>query len=105
MASDSQVPVSSSTVSTLDASYNGPTASKTFAHTLPSAPASTESTQQKTQYLSALRKSVVQLQDEVNEFLTSKMVEDRVLAAGLEGKVDEKKEEDMYGEEDAEAEG
>lgn len=88
------------TQSTLKASYTSPTTSQTFTHTLPSASASTSSTKEKTQYLSNLRKAVVQLQDEVNDFLTVKMEDDKALARGnAAGKVDEKKEEDYYGEE------
>lgn len=87
----------------LKADYASPSCSKTFHHALPTS--STTSTAEKTQYLSALRKSVVQLQEDVNTFLTSKMEEDKALAfkAGL--KVDDKQEEDDYGEEGVEDDG
>ncbi|KAL9100573.1 MAG: hypothetical protein Q9163_004062 [Psora crenata] len=61
--------------------------------------ASNQSTEQKTQYLSALHKSVVQLQDDINVFLTAKMEEDKAMTVGKEGNVDEKNEEELYGEE------
>ncbi|KAL8717695.1 MAG: hypothetical protein Q9225_005085 [Loekoesia sp. 1 TL-2023] len=88
---------------TLTASYTSPSASKTFTHSLPSA--ATTSTAEKTQYLSTLRQSVTKLQDEVNAFLTEKMEEDKALAVKAGVKVDEKKEEENYGEENVEDEG
>ncbi|KAL9635527.1 MAG: hypothetical protein Q9164_003408 [Protoblastenia rupestris] len=106
MAPDPSPPSSTFTpTSTLQADYISPTTSQTFTHILPSASASNQSTKQKTQYLSSLRRSVVQLQDEVNGFLTTKMEEDKALATGKEGKVDEKREEDLYGEDVMEEEG
>lgn len=56
-------------------------------------------------YLSALRKSVVELQDEVNGFLTTKMEEDKALAASAGMKADDKVEEENYGEEKVEDDG
>lgn len=85
--------------SELKADYTSPTSSKSFAHSLPSASASTNSTKQKTAYLSALRKSVVQLQDDVNGFLTMRMEEDKALAANNGMKADDNREEENYGEE------
>ncbi|KAL8772401.1 MAG: hypothetical protein Q9209_002352 [Squamulea sp. 1 TL-2023] len=87
---------------TLTATYTSPSTSKTFVHPLPSS--TTTSLPEKTQYLSTLRQSVTRLQDEVNAFLTEKMEEDKALAAkaGVSDKVDEKKEEDFYGEEGVE---
>ncbi|KAL8762433.1 MAG: hypothetical protein Q9184_001561 [Pyrenodesmia sp. 2 TL-2023] len=85
---------------TLSASYTSPSTSKNFTHPLPSS--STKSTAEKTQYLSSLRKSVTQLQEEINTFLTEKMEEDKTLAAKAGVKIDEKKEEDNYGEENVE---
>ena len=81
----------------LQATYRSPTSSETFAHTLPSA--SVASTEEKTAYLSALRKSVVKLQEDINGFLTTKMEEDKALSASAGIKVDDKAEEDNYGEE------
>ena len=80
----------------LQAEYRSPSSSKTFIHVLPS---STFSTAEKSQYLSALRQSVTQLQEDVNAFLTSKMEDDRALASKDGLKVDDKKEEENYGEE------
>ena len=82
---------------TLTATYTSPTTSHTFTHPLPPTPI--HSTQQKTIYLSALRKSVTQLQDDINTFLTSRMEEDKTLAADAGVKGDEKAEEEGYGEE------
>jgi hypothetical protein len=96
-------PIEQASTSDLKAVYSSPNSSKTFAHALPSA--STNSTKDKTAYLSALRKSVVQLQEDVNGFLTTKMEEDKALAASAGMKADDKKEEENYGEEGAEDEG
>ena len=41
----------------------------------------------------------MQLQDDVNGFLTTKMEEDKALATSAGVKVDDKKEEENYGEE------
>lgn len=82
----------------LKATYNAPTATKSFSYTLSSS-ASVSSTKEKTQYLSSLRTSVGQLQDDINEFLTGKMEEDKALAAGSGKKIDDKAEEENYGEE------
>lgn len=89
--------------SSLQASFTSPTSSKTFSRPLPSA--SVASTKEKTQYLSALRKSVVQLQEDVNGFLTTKMEEDKALAASAGMKADDKVEEENYGDESVEDEG
>lgn len=88
------------TPSTLSASYASPATTKTFTHTLPSA--SVTSTKEKTAYLAAVRKSVVQLQEEVNGFLTIKMEEDKILSGEGGAKVDDKAEEENYGEENVE---
>ena len=82
----------------LKAEYTSPIASQTFSHPLPSTSLAAPTTQ-KTSYLSALRASVVKLQEEVNGFLTRKMEEDKAIAATNGTKVDEKKEEENYGEE------
>lgn len=87
----------------LKADYRSLTSTKTFLHALPTS--STTSTAAKTQYLSALRKSVTQLQEEVNTLLTSKMEEDKALASKAGLKVYDKQEEAKYGEEDVEDDG
>ena len=79
----------------LKAEYTGPTESKTFTLSLPFPYTST--TKENILYLSALRSSVVRLQDEINAFLTSKMEEDKALA--LNGGGDDKQEEEKYGRE------
>ena len=81
----------------LKADYAGPESTKVFEHHLPTS--SFPTTKEKTQYLSALRESVVKLQDGVNDFLTLKMDEDKALSARAGKKVDDKAEEENYGEE------
>ena len=81
----------------LQADYASPNVTKSFTHPLPVA--SNASMEEKTNYLSTLRKSVVTLQEEVNGFLTTKMEEDKALAAGAGMKIDDKAEEENYGEE------
>ena len=88
------------TGTTLRADYASPTTTKAFTHPLPAA--SNASTKEKTKYLSALRGSVVKLQEEVNAFLTTKMEEDKALAASAGVKVDDQAEEENYGEEKVE---
>lgn len=83
---------------TLEAHYKSPRITTTFAHPL-NAPSTTLSTEEKRAYLSTLRKSVSKLQEEVNAFLTREMERDKA-GPGQDGlKVDDKKEEDNYGEE------
>ncbi|KAL8728470.1 MAG: hypothetical protein Q9166_005368 [cf. Caloplaca sp. 2 TL-2023] len=98
-------PATSPQTTTLTATYTSPNTSRTFTHPLPSS--SPASLAEKTQYLSTLRQSMTLLQDRINGFLTEKMEEDKALAAkaGVMDKVDEKKEEDFYGEEGVENEG
>ncbi len=91
------------TTSNITASYTSPTSVKVFSHVLPSS--AVTSTEEKTNYLSALRQSVVRLQDEVNGFLTTKMEEDKALTANAGLKADDKGEEENYGEEKVEEEG
>lgn len=88
---------------TLTADYASPTTTKTFTHPLPSA--SNASVKEKTNYLSALRKSVVKIQEEVNGFLTTKMEEDKALAVSAGMKADDRAEEENYGEEKVEDDG
>ena len=90
-------PEDSSSNATLKADYAAPNEAKSFAYPLP--PATNESTEQKTAYLSALRESVTKLQEDINAFLTQKMEEDKGLASTDGAKVDDKKEEENYGEE------
>ena len=98
-----QDPPTKDTGTFLKADYASPNTTRTFKHPLP--PASNKSTEVKTMYLSALRKSVVELQDEVNGFLTTKMEEDKALAASAGMKADDKVEEENYGEEKVEDDG
>jgi len=87
----------------LQATYASPTSDQTFRYSLPAISAD-PSTDDKTSYLAALRESVVKLQDEVNTFLTRKMEEDKAAEGGAavqaqSGGVDDRKEEEQYGEE------
>ena len=88
----------------LKAIYSSPNASKTFEYSLPRL-STQHSTEEKTAYLSALRSSVVKLQEGVNNFLTAKMEEDKAATSQTPGSVDDKKEEENYGEEVVEEEG
>lgn len=81
----------------LKAEYITPEASKIFAYALPSS--KTDSVREKRAYLSALRGSIGVLQDEVNAFLTAKMEEDKGLALKTGVKMDDRKDEETYGEE------
>ena len=83
---------------TLKAEYKSPNGSRIFESSLSPISAS-PSTKDKTAYLSALRSSVATLQEEVNGFLTAKMEEDKALVSTNGVKVDEKEEEENYGEE------
>lgn len=85
-----------SVTTNLKAEYSSPGTSKTFAHLLPSS--YTATTKDKILYLSTLHRSVVQLQDEINTFLTSKMEDDKALALKAGINTDDKEEEN-YGEE------
>lgn len=91
-------PAESSTSATLKADYRSPQTTKTFTHPL-DAPSTGLSTEEKTTYLSTLRKSVSKLQEEVNAFLTQEMERDKAGAAQDGVKLDDKTEEDNYGEE------
>ncbi|MCJ1388463.1 hypothetical protein MMC18_001310 [Xylographa bjoerkii] len=82
----------------LKADYASPTGTHQFEHSLKALPVQF-STVEKTAYLSALRSSVTHLQEEVNSFLTAKMEEDKAVAAPSTGAMDDKKEEENYGEE------
>ena len=91
----------SSQQSTLHAAYQSPKESHAFSHSLPVL-VQGFSTKDKTQYLSALRSAVVNMQKDVNVFLTAKMEEDKEQMTTGEAKVDDSKEEENYGEEVAE---
>lgn len=88
----------------LTADYAAPSGTHAFSHNLPTPTASNVT--DKTAYLSALRSKTADLQGEINAFLTQKMEEDAKAAegAGKRSKKEER-EEEMYGEEDPEADG
>lgn len=75
----------------LQASYSSPSnAAFSVSRPLPA------SDSDKTEYLIALREAVVSAQEEINKELTQRMDEDK---NGKDGAVDDKKEEENYGEE------
>lgn len=81
-------------------SYDAPNGKKEFAHEISSSASDSQSAA--TEYLGSLRKKVLQLQGEVNAFLTQKMDEDKATAnntGGVGNGHDEQKAEDNYGEE------
>ncbi|KAI4727133.1 hypothetical protein E4T49_05078 [Aureobasidium sp. EXF-10728] len=82
----------------LTAVYTSPTATNTFSSPLESTPTQQPSPSEKSQYLAQLRQKVAQLQDDINQFLTKKMDDDKAATDGAASK-DEDMEEDMYGEE------
>ena len=89
----------------LSAKYKSPTTSQSFSAKLPSLPKDHD-VESKTEYLSELRSRIVQMQSDVNAFLTKKMEEEKSLEAskGQGNKSKEEQAEEMYGEEDPEAE-
>lgn len=92
-----------STAAALTASYTSPTLAKTFSSALPAVPTS-DSVENKTAFISAVRVSVSQMQDDVNIFLTQRMDEEKAQETAFAGArtktKDEEREEEMYGEED-----
>jgi hypothetical protein len=84
----------------LKATYSSPT-NAPFIHEQPLQAPPTSSTKDKTTYLSALRKATVDLQERINKELTARMEEDKARDASGRGKesIDDKKEEENYGEE------
>lgn len=90
----------SHTTPTLSATYISPN-NDHFQHTTQlAAPISLEP-KDRTVYLSSLKKACAELQDVVNKELTQRMEEDnaRAAATGTKVKIDDKKEEENYGEE------
>lgn len=86
----------------LIANYKSPTSTQTISFELPALPPKEGgSVQDKTAYLSALRAKAVEMQSEINTFLTQKMEEDKAVEAG-KSVVADQKEEENYGEEDPE---
>jgi hypothetical protein len=105
---------STSSAPQLTASYRSSDATHSIVKDLPAMTAvggkdiDSDSVEKKTAYLSALRTNVVQLQADINTFLTQKMQEDYKAAGGnAQGKTAaaDQKEEEMYGEENPEDDG
>jgi hypothetical protein len=87
----------------IEAAYSSPTGQESFRHVLPVLEAQ-HSTEEKTNYLAAIRNKIPLLQEQINQFLTQKMEEDKSKGAKpisnrKHGSADESKEEENYGEE------
>jgi hypothetical protein len=82
----------------LTAVYTSPTATNTFSSPLQSTPTQHTDTTEKSQYLADLRDKVAHLQQDINQFLTEKMDQDKAATDGAPN-TDNNIEEDMYGEE------
>lgn len=85
----------------LSADYNSPNGSHTFQCELPKPEENASS--QTTLFLFALRSGTIQLQQDINSFLTARMEEDKMAAEKVgeatRSKEEEAKDEDNYGEE------
>jgi len=97
-------------INALTASYTSPHASHASTSPLPSLASANESTSAKTAYITDLREKTSQLQDDVNAYLTQRMEEDKAREGNVVGKrsksaKEEERLEEMYGEEDMEADG
>lgn len=85
----------------LTATYNSPT-NAAFKHEQPLQAPPTSSAKDRVAYLASLRKSTVELQERINKELTDRMEEDKardVKGGAVAKGVDDKKEEENYGEE------
>jgi hypothetical protein len=85
----------------LTASYKSPSGAKQFRYAIDTAAENQLDTNSKTHYLSQLRASTKNLQNDVNDFLTQKMDEDKKtgLETTVKSKTKEELEEENYGEE------
>lgn len=85
----------------LAASYKSPSGAKQFCYAIDPAAGNQLDTNSKKQYLSQLRASTKNLQNDVNDFLTQKMDEDKKtgLETTVKSKTKEELEEENYGEE------
>jgi len=88
----------------LSATYQSP-ANEAFAYAQKISAPPTSQTTDRTAYLAALRKATVEMQEQINKELTTRMEDDKAREAGTngsskkDGAVDEAKEEHNYGEE------
>lgn len=84
----------------LSAIYNSPT-NQTFNYkTVLNPPLSvSEAPKDRATYLQALRTACAEMQEQVNKELTQRMEEDNTRAGADKSKIDDKKEEENYGEE------
>jgi len=83
---------------TVEAGYFSPTEKREFMESVQQAP-TVGGTREKTAYLPSLRKSVLQVQDKINAFLTQKMEGDKAGAPPGAKISDDRMEEENYGEE------
>ena len=82
----------------LTASYTNDSDHHSFKHSLNPLP-SNLSPKEKSAYFASLRSSVTKLQDEINTLLTTKMEQDKAQSSSDGRSIDDKKEEENYGEE------
>lgn len=75
--------------------YTSPTSTNKFEIALPKIPHPNDKAE-KTAYLGEMRKAITSLQSNVNSYLTKKMDDDKAIA---NSNIDERKEEENYGEE------
>lgn len=87
----------------LRASYNSPSESRNFGTQISTETSIEPDSKFKTAYLSELRSSTKQLQNDINVFLTQKMEEDKKIVGDEDKrKTKDELEEENYGEEPAE---
>lgn len=82
----------------LTATYVSPSDKQTVSSDIPSSPQAGD-VKAKTEYLSALRSNITQMQSDVNALLTKKMEEEKSSGAGGKRDDGDAKAEEMYGEE------
>ena len=82
----------------LTAEYANEVHHQKFEHQLGSIPLSL-STEDKSAYFASLHTSITKLQEEINAFLTAKMEEDKAQALNENKSINDKQEEENYGEE------
>lgn len=92
------------TQSVVRADYVSPDSKHAIEHQL-DAPSEAANTDARVAYLNKLRSTAVQLQGQINDFLTQKMDEDKAVASKAGTVIDDKKEEENYGEEVVEEDG
>lgn len=103
-AADCDITMASKDLKTLTAQYEDPTGSqRTFDFTIDQGTSDLTQTNARTQYLEKLRAATINLQADVNQFLTQRMEADKASSSITAQDADEAKAENNYGEEEAEA--